>query len=134
MSTIDKVGLVCIRDGRMLLCRKRRGTQLLILPGGKREPGETSLETLQREVEEELGAVELAAIEYLGKYSGPAAGEPGATLYLELFRAGLIGEPQPQSEIGELVWFDPNSDWNQVSPSLSGQVLPDLIRRGILKP
>lgn len=37
MNAIDKVGLLVIRGGKVLLCRKRTGTQLLILPGGKRE-------------------------------------------------------------------------------------------------
>ena len=33
---IDKVGLLTIRDGRVLLCRKKRGTSLLILPGDRK--------------------------------------------------------------------------------------------------
>jgi 8-oxo-dGTP pyrophosphatase MutT (NUDIX family) len=52
---IEKAGLLVIRDGRVLLCRKRRGTPLLILPGGKREAGESDIECLVRELREELG-------------------------------------------------------------------------------
>ena len=37
MADYDKVGLLTVRDGRILLCRKRHSTSLLILPGGCRE-------------------------------------------------------------------------------------------------
>ena len=52
----DKVGLLVVRDNRVLLCRKKHTTSLLILPGGCFEPGETAAECLRREVREELAA------------------------------------------------------------------------------
>jgi 8-oxo-dGTP diphosphatase len=65
---IDKVGLLLIRDKKVLLCRKKRGTSLLILPGGKREAGETSLECLARELREELGDVVAVSPELIDVY------------------------------------------------------------------
>ncbi len=59
---IDKVALLTVREGRVLLCRKKYGTSLLILPGGKREAGESSLECLARELEEELGTLRWCAL------------------------------------------------------------------------
>ena len=46
-----------IRDGRVLLGEKRRGLGAgrLVGPGGKREPGETAVDTAVREVAEEVG-------------------------------------------------------------------------------
>ena len=38
---IRKIGLVVVRDNRILLCRKSCGTSLLILPGGKPDGDET---------------------------------------------------------------------------------------------
>src|SRR5690606_39245387 len=64
-------------QGRVLLVRKR-GSTFFIQPGGKREPGETVLETLARELREELG-VELrpgSAIA-LGEFEHVAVNEPG---------------------------------------------------------
>ena len=55
------------RRGRVLLVRKR-GSATFIQPGGKREPGETALQTLARELREELGVrLQPAGAELLGQ-------------------------------------------------------------------
>jgi 8-oxo-dGTP pyrophosphatase MutT (NUDIX family) len=129
---IDKVGLLAIRDGKVLLCRKKRGTTLLILPGGKREAGESSLECLGRELREELGDVTAASPELIDVYTYAAAGVTGETVRVELYRAALTGEPRAQSEIGELVWFGARDDRALLAPSLAFLIFPDLAARGIL--
>jgi len=133
LSMIDKVGLLAIRDGRVLLCRKKRGTRLLILPGGKREAGESSLECLARELREELGDVDAVAPELAGVYTHHAAGAPGKLVRIELYRAELTGEARAQAEIGELVWFGAHDDWTRLAPSLAEAVFPDLMARGLLR-
>ncbi len=45
---------VCVRDGRVLLCRAKGGSSTY-LPGGHIEFGETGREALRREISEELG-------------------------------------------------------------------------------
>jgi 8-oxo-dGTP diphosphatase len=129
---IDKVGLLTIRDNKVLLCRKKRGTPLLILPGGKREAGESSLECLARELREELGDVTAVSPELIGVYTHAAAGDPEKILRIELYRAGLAGEARAESEIGELVWFGPEDDRAMLAPSLAELIFPDLIARGLL--
>jgi 8-oxo-dGTP pyrophosphatase MutT (NUDIX family) len=57
MADIHKAGLLVIENGRILLCRKKHSTPLLILPGGKLERDETAEECLHRECREELGDV-----------------------------------------------------------------------------
>lgn len=131
MADFEKAGLLCVRDGRVLLCRKMHTTPLLILPGGGIEPGETAEECLHREVAEELGAVRLGALEYLGVYESPAA-VAGKTVKVELFSGALLGEPQAASEIKELIWFGPGDDPASLAPSLRDVIFPDLTRRGIL--
>jgi 8-oxo-dGTP diphosphatase len=129
---IDKVGLLTIRDGRVLLCRKKRGTALLILPGGKREAGESSLECLARELREELGEVAAVSPELIGVYTHAAAGEPQKIVRIELYRAEFTGEARAQSEIGELVWFGAGDNWAMLAPSLAEAIFPNLISREIL--
>ena len=129
---IYKIGLLVVRDGRVLLCRRNHGTSLLILPGGKVEAGETALECLRRELREELGEVETRDLEYLGAYTDVAAGDENCTVHIELYRGTLTGEPVASAEIAELVWFGAEDDQAELAPSLRNRIFPDLIARGIL--
>ena len=129
---IEKSGLLFVRDGKVLLCRKKRGTSLLILPGGKREAGESPIECLTRELREELGDVEAVAPELVGTYEHEAAGANGKIVRIELYRAELTGDARAQSEIAELIWFGAEDDRALLAPSLSALIFPDLGKRGIL--
>jgi hypothetical protein len=51
---------------------------------------------------------------------------------IALYQGEVLGEPVASSEIAELVWFGPDSDWDALSPILKNQIIPDCIRRGIL--
>jgi ADP-ribose pyrophosphatase YjhB (NUDIX family) len=131
-SGFHKAGVLIIRDNRILLCRKKYFTSKLILPGGCYEPGESPEACMNREIREELGDVHLTNLQSLGTWRDQAAGAPEKTVQIDLYSAALHGEPSPQSEIRELVWFGPSDDREQLSPSIRRQILPDLIARGIL--
>jgi ADP-ribose pyrophosphatase YjhB (NUDIX family) len=133
MAEYHKVGLLVIHDGRMLLCRKKEGTSLLILPGGCFEPGESAEECLHREVQEELGPVSVAGLHWIGTYSDVAAGDPTKRVVVELYRGELIGEPEASSEIAELYWFGSDDDESLLAPSIRNHILPDLRLRGVLE-
>lgn len=128
----DKIGLLVRRDDRILLCRKSRGTSLLILPGGCLEKGETADQCLRREVREELGEVELNDVLYIGTYRDQAAGDLSKTVQITLYEGEIRGRPEARSEIAELVWYGPEEDRSQLSPSIVNKILPDLVQRGFL--
>jgi 8-oxo-dGTP pyrophosphatase MutT (NUDIX family) len=133
MADYNKVGLLVVRDGRMLLCRKKHGTPLLILPGGCIEDGESPEQCLVREIREELGdGVAATDLRYLGAYSDIAAGAVGKTVEVQLYAANLTGHPEAHSEIAELVWFGPTDDRALLAPSMVRKILPDLVARGLL--
>jgi 8-oxo-dGTP diphosphatase len=135
MADFYKIGLITLRDGRVLLCRKRTLTSKLILPGGRVEPGEDALDCLRRELHEELGDVAAPEVDYLGTYEDRAASDDPTehkTVEIVLYRGALVGDPAPHSEIKELVWFGKDDDWEALSPILVRKIFPDLIDRGVL--
>ena len=124
---ITKVGLAVIDGDRMLLVKKR-GSDFLILPGGKPEKNETDAQTLCRELDEELGC-RLASdqLTFLGTFSDEAAGMPGVTVTIRLYSGSLVGTPIPHSEIDSIVWWTPTEQHHSVlAPSLKNSILPFL--------
>ena len=92
-------------DGRTLLVRKR-GTQAFMQPGGKIDAGEQPVEALARELHEELNLrIEPSQAVYLGRFSAPAANEPGFEVQAELFRVDSAAAVVPAAEIEEVVWL-----------------------------
>jgi 8-oxo-dGTP diphosphatase len=135
VADYHKAGLLYFKDGRVLLCRKKATTSLLILPGGKLEPGETAEDCLRRECREELGEVEITGLQHIGDYESPAAGQDSKTVKIDLYAGELEGTPAAHSEIGELVWFDTQRDDSALlAPSLRNLIFPDLRRRGFIEP
>ena len=126
-QTILKVGLAALSGRRILLVRKR-GSTAFILPGGKPEPGESELETLAREIDEELGC-SVDATRYEGSFTDAIAGSADAKVVVILYSGRLRGAPLPMAEIEELAWCDlANSVALPVAPSLSNHILPYLRR------
>ncbi|MCM3698868.1 NUDIX domain-containing protein [Paenibacillus macerans] len=105
-DTIDKIAWICIKDGRILSVRSK-GKELFYFPGGKREPGETDAETLQREIGEELSVcIKPETISYFATFAAQADGKPeGVLVKMTCYTADYSGELAPASEIEELAWL-----------------------------
>ncbi len=112
-------------DGRTLLVRKR-GTQAFMQPGGKIDAGEQPAEALARELHEELNLrIAPGAAVYLGKFSAPAANEPGFTVEAELFQVQIDVPVSPAAEIEEVRWIDPAGDGGlHLAPLTRDLILP----------
>ena len=126
MSAVEIVAGVIRDHGGKVLTVRKRGTTAFMLPGGKRNPGEADLDTLSRELAEELGC-DLVSANHLGTFDAPAANEPGVRVYGSIYLAEVAGGVLPQAEIEELLWIEPKSPPSvRLAPLLERQVLPRL--------
>ncbi|NMZ57913.1 MULTISPECIES: NUDIX hydrolase [Pseudomonas] len=130
MSSTIRIAAACLLDdtGRLLLVRKR-GTRALMLPGGKHEPGETSVQALLRELHEELDLrLASSALTPLGHFQAKAANEPDMRVDAHVFIATLPHAVQPAAELEELAWLDTTGVYPQnLAPLLREQVIPALL-------
>ena len=98
---VEKCAAILIRARRLLVVRKK-GTDMLISPGGKVEPGESRIDCLRRELNEELG-VKLTRAEFFGTFRNPSAFEHGDVL-VHAYLCEVSGEFSASSEIEEIAW------------------------------
>ncbi|MFC6878844.1 MULTISPECIES: NUDIX hydrolase [Actinomadura] len=131
MEDLDVVAWVQVHEGRMLAVRSR-GRDLLYLPGGKREAGETDWSALSREVREEL-ALELDAATFreLGVVRAPAHDQPAhAHVRMACFTAAYRGDIAATNEVDEFHYVAP-ADRGLLAPAARAAL--DLARtRGLL--
>lgn len=103
---IDKVAWIHLSDGAVLSTRTR-GRDVYYLPGGKREPGESDLDTLSREIREELDVtIDEPGAALFGVFEAPAHGHPdGVVVRMTCYTAPYTGVLRACNEIEEMVWL-----------------------------
>ncbi|TBU99980.1 GNAT family N-acetyltransferase [Stutzerimonas kirkiae] len=128
MKTLNIASACLLDDENRLLIVRKRATRLFMLPGGKAEAGETPLQTLIRELTEELG-VQMQAKDFqpLGHFQAEAANEPGFQVCAEVFVAPLRVPVKALAELEETGWLN----WRETSredlaPLLKEKILPAL--------
>ena len=129
MTRLLHIAAACLLDeqGRLLLVRKR-GTHRFMLPGGKAEAGETPLQTVRRELAEELLLqLDESALTLLGQFNEAAANEPDTRVQATVFRAALRQPVSAAAELEELRWLRADEPRGEdLAPLLRKHVLPYL--------
>ncbi len=104
---VDTVAWVRLENGR-ILCARPRGKRIFYIPGGKREGAETDLQTLLREIAEELTVtLRSETVSHVGTYQADQPpGHPDAvTVRMSCYTAEYAGILAASGEIEELAWF-----------------------------
>ncbi|MEK6840067.1 MAG: NUDIX domain-containing protein [Nanoarchaeota archaeon] len=115
---------------KVLLVKKK---ETWILPGGKPEFGETDLECLCREIEQEMPGTEITNISYHQEFQG-CAPHTHDQIIARVHRADYISSPfQPAMEINDAQWilYDNINKYNISDPTL--KAIESLHAQGFLK-
>ncbi|MEE1927226.1 NUDIX domain-containing protein [Streptomyces sp. TRM 70351] len=130
-TVIDTVAWLHLHDGRVLATRSA-GKRLFYVPGGKRNPGESDLDTLVREAAEELTVtLDADSARHFGTYRAAADGHGvGVTVTMACYTAGFRGTPVASGEIAEVVWLS-YADRDRTAP-VDRLLFDDLRAAGLL--
>ena len=113
---------VCIRDGKILLCRAKGGSSTY-LPGGHIEFGETGRQALRREIFEEIGA------------------EASVGRFIGVVENAFMQHGKPHAEINLVYEFDMDVEsvcakedwiefeWRDIGGLADANLLPEAFRR-----
>ena len=130
--TIDKVGLILIRNRKVLMARSKENDSFY-LPGGKRKIDETDLACLTREIQEELNVeLKTESAQLFEKYYAQAHNKPEGTLIkMTCYVAHIKGDPVPCQEIDELSFFS-YSDRDKIT-TIAKLIFDDLYWKKMIK-
>lgn len=128
---IDKIAWIYIKDNK-ILSTLSKGKDKYYIPGGKREAFENDVETLLREIKEELSVDILTdSIRYYGTFKAQAHGKKeGVIVKMSCYTADFDGELKADSEISKVVWLT-YDDINKISP-VDQLIFEDLHDKGLI--
>ncbi len=126
---IDKIGAIIISGNKMLVARTR-GLDIFFIPGGKRNDGESDLQALEREIIEELG-VKIKNPRYYKTFFAKTH-DGNDEVRVKSYFVELDGNPEPNSEIEELLWVDKNDFYKHKLGKILRIMIPELIKDEIL--
>jgi len=102
MPTVGVFAAIFDKGGRILCVKQNYGLKGWTIPGGRVESGESLIEALEREVQEESG-YHVQAKQVIGVYSSPYKDDMALIIQAEIVDRG---EWQPNGEISELGFFE----------------------------
>ncbi|MBC8767035.1 NUDIX domain-containing protein [Arenibacter sp. BSSL-BM3] len=104
---IDQLAWIHVADQK-LLAIKPKGKTNFILPGGQKEPKESDVMTLSREIKDELGIIlDISSFEHLGIFEARANGrKPNILIRSTCYSSEYTGELKVNPEVGEIFWLN----------------------------
>ena len=105
------------------------------MPGGQLDESENDVKCLVREIDEELAVkTDETSFRYINEYIDVAAGDSTKDVSIKLYKGKIIGKPKPSAEIIKFHWIGKDDlSHPRLSPVIKNKILPDLIKKNILK-
>ena len=128
-----RVAAMIIKNKKLLLVKGSDKHQEFWTPGGKREEGESDLECLTRELNEEINATVTSA-KFLGEYTGKSLYHEDVITVSRVYLVGISGEIKVAHEIQGYVWMTKKEFETGKYPLIAvtrDEIIPDLIKRGL---
>jgi len=133
MRIHHKIAGIILKNKQLLMCRKYDEPHF-IMPGGEIKKGETSEQTLRRELKEELN-VKLLSMKYFSIYAARHFKKKNVLILMEVDFAKIRGKPKATSEINEISWID--SSYKKKGIKLASinrdYLIPELKKRKLIK-
>lgn len=133
---IIKIAGTMINEKGEILVVKKYGSDIFINPGGRVEGNETQIETLKRELKEELDIEMTEATPFDSFHSERAMHDPDSSLTIHVYIVKWTGNIVPSSEIETAIWLSKedleNKKYN-LSPQLLEQIIPALREKKLIK-
>lgn len=133
---VYKAAGILTKDRKLLVVRGR-GKDFFKSPGGKLDPGETSVQALIRELKEESKIDVIASdLEEFGTFYAPVAGNDASILKMEVLLVkkwqGEIGL-NPDDQIVEFKWVNSTSAKEiKIASIFEHEVIPRLVKIGLI--
>lgn len=130
---IHKAGGVILKDRHFLVTRST-GKDFFIAPGGKLEAGESIIDALKREMNEEVQIeIDITTLESLGSFYAKAAGSEDKTLRMDVFIIhNFKGDIAPSNEVEEVRWINSTTDDIIIGSVFQHDVMPLLKKRNLI--
>ena len=122
-----RISIIVIKDKKILLVSD--DSNIYWTPGGKQEPGETHLEAIDRELDEELKVRSTSAKLYISYEAMHETRKEMQKVYCYL--ATISGNITPSSEIKKYGWFS-KDDMPKLMVSIKNNLIPKLVEDKLL--
>ena len=127
-----QVAAIALLRSRRVLMVTARGRDVIYMPGGKIDAGESAAEAAAREAREEVSLrLDPAALSELFTVHTQAHGEPdGRLVSMRVFLAQTDAEPAASAEVDAIHWAD-SRDLHRCPPA-GAEVVRQLLELGLI--
>jgi 8-oxo-dGTP pyrophosphatase MutT (NUDIX family) len=132
MEIHHKIAGIIIKDRKLLMVRKYNESHF-IMPGGKQKEGETTQQTLARELKEEL-SIELISHKFFKTFEAVHFKDKNLLVKMDTYLIKIKGNPKPTSEINEIKWIDSSYKSKNIELASINQdfLIPELVKLSLI--